>query len=45
MLISMMQATTDLSVAEIVEYIMIGRYQPHEAELIKTTARARLSDY
>jgi MoxR-like ATPase len=45
MLVDMMQATTDLSVAEIVEYVMIGRYAPHEAELIKTTARARLSDY
>ena len=45
MLVDMMQATTDLSVAEIVEFVMIGRYQPHEAELIKTTARARLADY
>lgn len=45
MLVDMMQATTDLNVSEIVEYVMIGRYQPHEADLIKTTARARLADY
>ena len=45
MLVDMMKATTDLSVAEIVEYVMIGRYQPHEVDLIKTTARARLADY
>ena len=45
MLVDMMRLSTDLSVAEIIEYSMVGRYAPHEVEVIKTNARARLSDY
>jgi len=45
MLVDMMSASEDLNMTEIVEYVMIGRYQPHEVDVIKTAARARLSDY
>jgi len=45
MLVDMVAASTDLNMTEIIEYVMIGRYQPHEIDVIKTAARARLSDY
>ena len=45
MLVDMMKASQDFNVTEIVEYCMIGRYQPHELEELKTVARARLGDY
>ena len=45
MLVDMMQVSNDLNMTEIVEYVMIGRYQQHEVDTIKTAARARLSDY
>ena len=45
MLVDMMAVANDMNMTEIVEFVMVGRYQPHEVELIKTTARARLSDY
>ena len=45
MLVDMMAVCEDMNMTEIVEYTMIGRYQPHEIDTIKTAARARLSDY
>ena len=45
MLVDMMQVSNDLNMTEIVEYVMVGRYQHHEVDTIKTAARARLSDY
>ena len=45
MLVDMMKASEDFNVTEIVEYCMVGRYQPHELEELKTVARARLGDY
>ena len=45
MLVDMMKASKDFNVTEIVEYCMVGRYQPHELEELKTVARARLGDY
>lgn len=45
MLVDMMKASSDFNVNEIIEYVMVGKYQPHEADEIKTIARARLSDY
>ncbi len=45
MLVDMMDASTDLNVAEIIDYIVVGRYQPHEVEDVKAVARARMADY
>ena len=45
MLVDMMKASEDFNVTEIVDYCMVGRYQPHEVEELKTVARARLGDY
>ena len=45
MLVDMMTASQDFNDAEIIDYVMCGRYQSHEVALIKTTARARLADY
>ena len=45
MLVDMMKASEDFNVTEIVTYCMLGRYQPHEQEEVKTVARARLGDY
>lgn len=44
-LIQMMDMSTDMNVTELVDYIMVGKYQPHEVEDVKMAARARLSAY
>jgi len=45
MLVAMMEASLDFNMTEMVEFVMLGRYQPHEIDEIKAVARARLSDY
>lgn len=45
MLVAMMEASLDFNMTEMVEFVMLGRYAPHELDEIKAVARARLSDY
>lgn len=44
-LIQMMEMSNDLNITELVDYIMVGKYQGHEAEDVRMAARARLSAY
>jgi MoxR-like ATPase len=44
-LIQMLEMSNDLNTTELVDYIMVGKYQAHEAEDVKMAARSRLSAY
>lgn len=44
-LIQMMEMSNDLNITELVDYIMVGKYEAHEAEDVRMAARARLSNY
>jgi hypothetical protein len=41
----MLEMSNDLNTTELVDYIMVGKYQAHEAEDVKMAARSRLSAY